>query len=337
MKKRIGIVLACVLSFGLLISGCGGSANGETAYTASKAAAPEEAGGVYDAAQTETYEENADYDGASESSGQVADPTRKLITTVNISAETENLDDTLAKITAKTTELGGYVESSNIYNGSRYYSGQRVRSADYTIRIPADKLNGFIETIENASNITNKSSNVEDVTLSYVDLESRKNALKAEEKSLLAILESAEKIEDIIAVQDKLSVVRYQLESIESQLRTFDNKVNYSTVYLGIEEVTKFSPTEEKGAFERMGEGFMESLRSVGRGLKELAIWLVIHIPQIVLLAIFVLIIVFIVKRSNKKSAEKRKAFMMQHGIVQQENKPQVNKPAENTEGKDGK
>ena len=327
MKKRVGIVLACLMSFAIVISGCGSSSSGNTQYFAGKNAAPEEAGGVYEMAEADSNEQSADYGEGSEPSGQVSDPTRKLITTVNISAESENLDDTITKITARVTELGGYVESSNIYNGSRYSSGQIVRTANYTIRIPADKLNGFIETVETASNITSKSSNVEDVTLSYVDLESRKNALKAEEKSLLAILESAEKIEDIIAVQDKLSDVRYQLESIESQLRTYDNKVNYSTVYLGIEEVAKYSPTEEKGAFERMGEGFMESLRSIGIGLKEFFIWFVIHIPQLLLLAIVAFIVVFIIKRSNKKNPAKRNAALKQ----------QDNKPQDNIEGKDGK
>ena len=45
---------------------------------------------------------------------------------------------------------------------------------------------------------------------------------------------------------NRLSEVRYQLESIESQLRTFDNRIDYSTVYLYIDEVEVFSPTGRK-------------------------------------------------------------------------------------------
>ena len=330
MKKRIGIIVATVMSAAIVLSACGG-ANSESsdnyAVTSSKNAAPEEAGGVYDVAMA--TEESADYNG--EGSGQAdftTDPTRKLITTVSISAESENLDDTISKVTGKVSELGGYVESSNIYNGSKYNSGREVRNADFTIRIPAEKLDSFIDTIENASNITSKSSNVEDVTLSYVDIESKKNALLAEEKSLLGILESAEKIEDILAVQEKLADVRYQIESAESQLRTYDNKVNYSTVYLGLNEVVQYTPSGEKGAFERMGEGFIKSLKSVGNGFKELLIWLVIHIPQLVILGIIAFIVVFIIKRNNKKIAAKRKELI----------KKSVNNTSkEETEGKDGK
>ena len=335
MKKRFGIILACVMSFAIVISGCGSSSDGTTEFALGKNAAPEEAGGVYDNAAAEVAEESADYSGGAQEQAQtVNDTSRKLITTVNISAESENLDDTISKLTSKVTELGGYIENSNVYNGSRHSSGQTVRRADYTVRIPADKLDGFIETIENASNITSKSSNVEDVTLSYVDLESKKNALRAEEKSLLGILESAEKIEDILAVQEKLADVRYQLESIESQLRTYDNKVDYSTVYLNIEEVVTYTPTEEKGAFARMGEGFVKSLKSIGHGFKEFFIWFVIHIPQLVLLGIVVFVIVFIVKKSQKKSAAKREAFMKQIGVPV--NTPPVNTTNEKPEGKDG-
>lgn len=330
MKKRIGIIVATVMSAAIVSSACGGASSASSdnyAVTSSKNAAPEEAGGVYDVAMA--TEESADYNG--EGSGQAdftPDPTRKLITTVNISAESENLDDTISKVTGKVSELGGYVESSNIYNGSKYNSGREVRNADFTIRIPAEKLDSFIDTIENASNITSKSSNVEDVTLSYVDIESKKNALLAEEKSLLGILESAEKIEDILAVQEKLADVRYQIESAESQLRTYDNKVNYSTVYLGLNEVIQYTPSGEKGAFERMGEGFIKSLKSVGNGFKELLIWLVIHIPQLVILGIIAFIVVFIIKRNNKKIAAKREEMI----------KKSVNNTSkEETEGKDGK
>lgn len=330
MKKRIGIIVATVMSAAIVLSACGGANSASSdnyAVTSSKNAAPEEAGGVYDVAMA--TEESADYNG--EGSGQAdftPDPTRKLITTVSISAESENLDDTISKVTGKVSELGGYVESSNIYNGSKYNSGREVRNADFTIRIPAEKLDSFIDTIENASNITSKSSNVEDVTLSYVDIESKKNALLAEEKSLLGILESAEKIEDILAVQEKLADVRYQIESAESQLRTYDNKVNYSTVYLGLNEVIQYTPSGEKGAFERMGEGFIKSLKSVGNGFKELLIWLVIHIPQLVILGIIAFIVVFIIKRNNKKIAAKREEMI----------KKSVNNTSkEETEGKDGK
>jgi hypothetical protein len=300
MKKCIGVkVLTGVLTVAFLLSGCG-SSKSDSGYM--EAAATEEAydsNGVYEYKTADFAEEPVNASGTE--SQQVVDTSRKLITTMNISAEAENLDDVLGSVNNKIKELGGYVESSNIYNGSRYSGRTITRDASLTIRIPADKLDSFLETVEGVTNITNKSQNVEDVTLQYVDTESRKKALKAEEDRLLEIVESAETVEDIITVESRLSEVRYELESIESKLRTYDNKVNYSTIYLDITEVTKFTPIEEKSAGKRMAEGFVDSCKSVLHAISELFIWIVIHIPQLFILAVFVTVIILVARKASKK------------------------------------
>ncbi len=351
MKKRyLGIVLAGVLTLGTVLSGCGSS---KTDYATSSYYDAEAPAATESFAESKAVYEDVDsYNAAAEEAEatNVQDSSRKLITTMNISSETENLDDTLSNVNNKVKELGGYVESSNIYNGSRYSGRTVTRNASITARIPASKLESFVETVEGTTNITNKSTNVEDVTLSYVDIESKKNALKAEEKRLLEIVEKAETVEDIITVENRLSDVRYQIESIESQLRTYDNKVNYSTVYLDITEVTKFSPVKEKTAGERMAEGFVESFKGVINGFVELFVWFVIHIPQLILLVVFGLVVFFIIKissdRSKKKKAEQmakmQAAYVQQQGNYSGVNNAQAAAPVQNAQaneekGNDGK
>lgn len=147
--------------------------------------------------------------------------------------------------------------------------------------------------------MTSRSENVQDVTLTYVDLQSHRDALQTEQERLLQLLEQAESIEDIITIEQRLSDVRYQLESMESQLRSYDNQVDYSTVYLYIDEVEVYTPVEEETTWERISAGFMDSLKSIGEGIKEAAIWFVIHIPYLVIWAIVIVIIVLILKRSR--------------------------------------
>ena len=111
-------------------------------------------------------------------------------------------------------------------------------------------------------------------------------------------------MEDIITIESRLSEVRYQIESMESQLRTFDNQVDYSTVNLSIEEVEIFTPVEEETPWERISEGFAESLDNIGNGFVEFGIWFVIHIPYLVIWAVFitafVCFILFLLKHSTK-------------------------------------
>ena len=95
-----------------------------------------------------------------------------------------------------------------------------------------------------------------------------------------------ETMEEIIALESRLTEVRYQLESMESQLRTMDNQVSYSTVYLSIEEVEHFTPPAEKGTWERISTGFSENVYRVGNGIKEFFIGLIISLPILFVLAV---------------------------------------------------
>ena len=76
--------------------------------------------------------------------------------------------------------------------------------------------------------------------------------------------------------------VRYQLESMESQLRTYDNQISYSTIYLNINEVTKLTPVKEQSTWEKISTGFVDSLYGVGAGLMNFIIRLIINLPYLV-------------------------------------------------------
>ncbi|MBP8703045.1 MAG: DUF4349 domain-containing protein, partial [Acetatifactor sp.] len=233
------------------------------------------------------------------------------------------------------TELGGYIESLDAYNGSTYYSYRSTRNANLTIRIPKDRLEEFQNTVSELGNVTSRSENVQDVTLTYVDLQSHRDALQTEQERLLQLLEQAESIEDIITIEQRLSDVRYQLESMESQLRSYDNQVDYSTVYLYIDEVEVYTPVEEETTWERISAGFMDSLKSIGEGIKEAAIWFVIHIPYLVIWAIVIVIIVLILKKIKKRTkrirAEEKKKFAEEEARMQKTLQNTAENTAENT------
>lgn len=239
---------------------------------------------------------------------------RKLIKTVNISAETEDFDALVPNLQTQVEALGGYIESISVYDvGSYYVEEQQVkqRCADLTARVPKEKLDGFLAQVGEQTNVISRSENVEDVTLQYVDLESHKKALLTEQDRLLTLLGQAETVEDIIAIEGRLSEVRYQLESMESQLRTYDNRIDYSTVYLNIEEVRKYSAPQTATAWERIESGFSKSIEDIGFGIRDFAIGFVIDIPYFVfwIVIIVVAVLVFrIVRRLWRKRKAKRVA-----------------------------
>lgn len=312
-KKEKRKLLLVVIMAGLLLSGCGGAASkgtgameaaADTAMSASTADNSYADAGSYTTEAVAEAEEVDMAEGGS-SSPEVQSTQRKLIKNVNLEVETETFEDLLTDVKKRTEQFGGYIEESYAYNGSNYY-GKSNRNANLTIRIPAEKLDAFLAMVSESSNVISQNESVTDVTLQYVDMESHKKALTAEQERLLELLEKAETIEDIITLESRLSDVRYQLESMESQLRTMDNQVSYSTVYLNISEVTRYTPVKEQTPWEKISTGFMDSLFDVGNGLVNFGIDCVINLPYLILWAVILVIAFFIVRLIIKLVKKKR-------------------------------
>lgn len=319
MKRKTKHYSSVLLMSALLVMGVTACGSSKSAGTRSNMAAPAAA---YDmvvqetaaAYQSETYEAGADY-GLSDSTSttQVLPTGRKLIRNMDLTVETNTFDQFLDALTSQVGDSGGYVEQSNVSGNSLNYQNEPIpRYASITARIPSDKLDAFINTVENSGNVTNKSESTQDVTLQYSDLESRKKSLTVEQDRLWALLEKADTLEAVIALESRLSEIRYQLESMESQLRTYDNQVDYSTVYLYINEIrgsATFTPTEPESLSQRIQNGFTRNIKAVSQGLTTFFIGLITTSPFWIPVVLLLLIILTIGRRRKKK--------LVQHFISQ--------------------
>ena len=316
MKKRVlAFLLAGMM---LLAAGCGSKSMMTTENAVSKSSAAMDtayAGSQYDASMTEdAYEEEAAMDSGSGVTSEnglesTVDNGRKLIRTIYLSLQTTEFDSVLSDLSAKTTELGGYIENSSISGNSYYY--QSTRYASYTIRIPSDQLDQFVDIVGELGNVTQKNESVEDVTLQYVDVESRKKALETEQERLLELLSQAENMEDLLAIESKLSDVRYELENYGSQLRLLDNQIDYSTVNVDVDEVERVTDTGEKSFFGEIKDRFGNSLYTVGRDIRGFVIVVLGSLPILIVWAVIIAIAVLIVKKirkGRKKKKEEKKA-----------------------------
>ena len=231
---------------------------------------------------------------------------QKLIRKIWLEAETEDMDSLLVSVEKQITKLGGYVESREIRNGSRY-DGYTHRYGSLTIRIPADQLDGFTEAVSEQANIVSKRETAEDVTLTYVATESRLKMLQTEQERLLELLRQAKNMEEILQIEERLMDVRTELEQVASQMRILENQVSYGTVYLDIAEVREYTEIREEpeGFFARIGTGFMKSLKNLGIFFKELAIFLIVAIPYLIPIAVVVVALVLLIKRRMRKKAKK--------------------------------
>ena len=298
MKKFVSLTLAVLMVLSLL-SGCGGSS------MAKDAAAPAARQEMAEEAPMMMASGSVTNGSLKDAAQSVPNTEQKLIKTIRMETETEDLDALLPQINTKISALGGYVENQELYNGSAY-SSYRHRSASLTVRIPAEQLESFTEDVKGVSNVISYNESTENVTLRYVSTESRMKALEVEQERLLELLAKAENMSDLLEIEARLTDVRYELESVTSQLRVLANQVDYATVHLYISQVKVYTETEKQTVWQRIGSGFKENLKDMGENLTDFFVWIVTYSPQLILWAVVIAVAVTVLRKKIAKRKAKK-------------------------------
>lgn len=233
---------------------------------------------------------------------------RKLIKNVELEIQTKTYDVFMESLNSSLAAQEGYVQQSDMQGNGERQGGRR--SATIVVRVPADRLDEFLKGISSEGVVTSRSENVQDVTTEYVDIESRLAALRTEQTSLLALLEKAGSLQDILTIQDRLTEVRGEIESYEAKLRMMQTLVANSTVTIRVYEVEKEPDAQQKGMWQEIGEGFMNSLKAVGHGLRVFFIWFMSSLPYLLVAAVIIGIVLLIVRIALVRSRKKQARFV---------------------------
>lgn len=326
MKKKI--IFAALLIIVLIFTGCASSSKSSSDYGMSVEAAPY----MPDADYGESYD---DYNSAIEYSnsnearseeGQIistavntASTSEKIIYYVNATIETLRFDDTLEDIDKLIEKHNAFIESSSVtgndYN-TKYYGSSSYRRASFVIRVPKEALSKMADELDTLGNVSGYNTSAQNITSQFIDTESRLQTYEIEESRLLSMLEKAETVADMITIESRLSEVRYNIESLTSQLNNWQHQVDYSTINISIYEVKELSP--EVGIPRTLGEeitdAFGKSLRGLVSFLKGALVFIIAALPVLVLLAVIIIIVRVIVKK-----VKKRKPGHMQENYTQSE------------------
>ena len=304
MKNRIFALLTAILLTMQLVS-CGKSALSESIG--------------YD---DYTYSEDSNLKGSYESpsfSKEEIDTTsstdndleeRKIIKNANVNFETKEYDLFIDSLYKCISNHGAYVEAQSS-RGSGVYDYSSMRYADFTIRVPADNYDSFINAVGDIGSVTHINEYQDDVTMNYIDIESRVGALEAEYEALINILEKSTNINDIITVQSRISEINYQLDSLKSQLRKYDDLISYCTVKISVSEVRRETPKTAEMTFgERITSGLSETFSDIADGFTEFSIWFIVTLPYLLIWGViataFTIILVKTTKKNNKKSKKNK-------------------------------
>ena len=271
MQKRLFPLFLALL---LLLSACGaGVGNSASAAAGDSGSMPDAANGWTEDASADTAESGADFSAVRKNA--------KLILNANLTLETQDFDKASADIEKMAADAGGYLESSSLSGdaGSQH--------ASYVLRIPQEKFEAFYEQLGSSVHVVYSSRSSEDVTEQYTDIETRLATLTTKHERLLALLDQADKMEDIISLENALADCEYEIDSLTGSKRHYDDLVGFSTFYVDLEEVQTLTATPEGSGF---GAQLTQAAKTGTRGLvdavRALIVGAVMFWPVILLAAV---------------------------------------------------
>ena len=241
---------------------------------------------------------------------------RKIIYTGNISLQTLEYDQASNSIHAKITQYGGFIENEDTYNDDPYwYYKERTGSAanrtrrnlNITARIPADQFDAFMKDLEKDGQVVNSSINARNVSVTYATREASKKALEIEQSRLLEMMEKAESVEDMIRVEERLTEVERELNSEKTELSALDRDVNFSTIYISLQEVFEYSEKVVEVTYgERLRKAFGRAVDGFVSFWQELILFIVETFPFLIMLAIVIVLLRRLLRRRREKKAVER-------------------------------
>lgn len=288
------VLLAAVFTAGMMLqSGLGGGYSSGQGYNMEYGAVKPPS--MFNGASMDNMTADMEYETSYEDTGPAAGQSndRKLVRTASIRVETKAYEAYAAWLDGFISSTGGYAEDTECViseAGTDPLTGlpREYRTYSAAIRVPADQLDAFLSGIEAQSDgkVVYQSENVQDITVQYNDTEAHLESIRIEQQRLQELMAQAETVEDIISIEDRLSYVRYEIESYERQVRSYDSQVEYASVRFTLQEVLDYTNPAKLGFFARCWEGLKTNFGDVGVFIQDAAVYLFSHIPAFVCIAI---------------------------------------------------
>ena len=306
MKKLLIFCLAGVLAYSTACGSGGGNSDASADYGAGIQSKNDAGAGIfYDSApMPEAYEAedamvapnmayNDDY--VSKAVAGEIQP-EKIIKTGNVSLSTEQFDRDKLRLEALTREMGGFIESSSIYNDGNNWRFEAV------LRVPSERFAEMKKAVEETGKLLSSSEQSENVTSQYYDMEGRLTIKRTEEERIIEMIEEAENVETLLALEEYLGNVRTDIELLESQIKDIDSLSSYSTLHVYLIEGVNIRLMADAGNFgQRLWQNFRSSASGTASFFESILVFLAGAVIPLGLIALLVYTVIVVKRRISYK------------------------------------
>ena len=298
--KKSSLLIALFLSFALILSACGGAADSMGSEVSP------DWGDVNGSADSDSLKEFPTY--GEVGSDIYTDENNKIIRSASLTIQSTEFDAAIEALNKLTEQYDGYYESAEV-SGGGYFDKYAARTAYFVVRVPKEQFTAFKNGTGGIGHIYSISESTEDVGEVYYDTEARLQTLTVKRDRLLALLEEAEKMEDILYLEDALAEVQYQIDSHTATLRKYDSLIDYSTFKIHLNEVREI--VEEPGVKESFGSRLLVSLKTgfsdFLEGMQSFILWFARNLMGIIIFAAAAVAVILLGRVHMKKRSAKKK------------------------------
>ena len=223
---------------------------------------------------------------------------KKVIKNGDLSLKVGSADRAAGEISNIVKQKGGEVFSTNFYE---VVKGQK--SGFLTVRVPVDKFEEAINDIKKiAVQVLSESTNGQDVTEEYTDLQAQLKNKKAEEESFVKILDTAGKIDDILSTTREIARVRGEIERLEGRIRFMDNQTDMSTITVNLTEDVTVTPINEGWRpWQVVKESVKELISNIQVFANNIIRFIIVGIPSLIPFVLLIIFLIWVGKKIFRK------------------------------------
>ncbi|MEU7332041.1 DUF4349 domain-containing protein [Streptomyces parvus] len=251
------VLVAGSLGVLLTVAGCGasGDSSGSNAKADVKSAPREgfadEDGG---AAASAAPEEQADDKAAAKKAAPKTEGTH-VIRTATLSVEVKSVPKAVAAARGVVESAGGLVATENTERLDDTYETSHL-----VLRVPQERFQEVLRELAGSGKLLSRTSNAKDVTDQVVDVESRISTQRASVARVRELMDQAEKISDVVALEGELSSRQSDLESLLAQQASLKDRTSLATITLDLTPPDApgddGSKDEDPGFLDALGGGW---------------------------------------------------------------------------------
>lgn len=155
----------------------------------------------------------------------------KIIKTAYLTIEVKDVTGSVESLKTMAAAKGGYLSSTSV---QKNYNNQLTGTV--VIRVPQAEFENTLAGIKAIGTVKSASTQGEDVTEEYVDLQAQKTSYQNQLAQYNAIMKQSTKVEDIIRVQEQIDRVQTELNRLEGRLKYLNSRVDLSTITVNLQE-----------------------------------------------------------------------------------------------------